>query len=336
MTTISPSEIARLGDRELLETTKRLAAIERSCTVDVIGALAEVESRKLHLRDGYSSMFDYCTRALHFSEHAAYGRIEASRLARRFPLILELLCDGSITLTTIGLLAPHLTEANHIDLLSIAKHKSKRKVEELVARRYPRPDVAASVRKLAAADRPDTEAPLEITPAVISVPPTAPSQKPAIITPLAPERYSVRLTISRAAHEHLRRAQDLLRHAIPSGDPAAVIERALARLVEDLERRKLAMVRSPRSVNSTGSQGRHVPAAVKREVWARDGGQCAFVGTDGRCQARGFLELHHAIPFADGGETTAANLQLRCRAHNAYEAEQWFELTAIDQSPGQV
>ena len=62
----------------------------------------------------------------------------------------------------------------------------------------------------------------------------------------------------------------------------------------------------------------------------------AFVGTDGRCQARGFLELHHAIPFADGGETTAANLQLRCRAHNAYEAEQWFELTAIDQSPGQV
>jgi 5-methylcytosine-specific restriction endonuclease McrA len=67
-----------------------------------------------------------------------------------------------------------------------------------------------------------------------------------------------------------------------------------------------------------------VPAAVKREVWARDDGRCAFVGTRGRCTERGFLELHHVIPFADGGATDAANLQLRCRAHNAYEADEWF------------
>ena len=62
---------------------------------------------------------------------------------------------------------------------------------------------------------------------------------------------------------------------------------------------------------------------MKREVWARDGGQCAFVGAAGRCSERGFLEYHHVIPFADGGTTDASNLQLRCRAHNAFEAEQW-------------
>jgi 5-methylcytosine-specific restriction endonuclease McrA len=58
-------------------------------------------------------------------------------------------------------------------------------------------------------------------------------------------------------------------------------------------------------------------------VWARDGGQCAFVGTAGRCTERGFLEYHHVIPFADGGETNVSNLELRCRAHNAFEAERW-------------
>ena len=67
-----------------------------------------------------------------------------------------------------------------------------------------------------------------------------------------------------------------------------------------------------------------MPASVKRAVWARDGGQCAFVGTEGRCTARGFLELHHVEPFALGGPTTIDNLQLRCRAHNAYEAEMAF------------
>jgi 5-methylcytosine-specific restriction endonuclease McrA len=65
-----------------------------------------------------------------------------------------------------------------------------------------------------------------------------------------------------------------------------------------------------------------VPAAVTREVWRRDGAQCAFVGSLGRCAERNFLQLHHVIPFARGGPTTAENLQLRCRAHNVYEAEQ--------------
>jgi 5-methylcytosine-specific restriction endonuclease McrA len=63
-----------------------------------------------------------------------------------------------------------------------------------------------------------------------------------------------------------------------------------------------------------------VPAAVRRAVWNRDGGRCAFVGSGGRCDESAFLEFHHVIPFAAGGPTTTENLELRCRAHNAYEA----------------
>jgi hypothetical protein len=73
------------------------------------------------------------------------------------------------------------------------------------------------------------------------------------------------------------------------------------------------------------SGSRHVPAAIRREVWKRDAGRCAFVGSGGRrCAERGFLEFHHVVPFADGGPTTTENLQLRCRAHNLYEAEEHF------------
>jgi hypothetical protein len=57
--------------------------------------------------------------------------------------------------------------------------------------------------------------------------------------------------------------------------------------------------------------------------------QCGFIGTNGRCNERGFLECHHVIPYASGGATTAVNLQLRCRAHNAYESEQYFGTTWV-------
>ena len=75
---------------------------------------------------------------------------------------------------------------------------------------------------------------------------------------------------------------------------------------------------------------RHIPPAVKREVWARDQSQCAFVGPVGRCTERGFLEYHHVVPFADGGEATAFNIELRCRAHNVFEDERWSGMSEDD------
>ena len=104
-------------------------------------------------------------------------------------------------------------------------------------------------------------------------------------------------------------------------------------LLEHLERMKLGHRSRPRQSSnaiatragdsaSTGS--RHIPAAVRRIVWMRDNGQCAFVGTSGRCTERGFLEFHHVVSFADGGTAGVENIQLRCRAHNQYECDEWF------------
>jgi 5-methylcytosine-specific restriction endonuclease McrA len=103
-----------------------------------------------------------------------------------------------------------------------------------------------------------------------------------------------------------------------------IFDRALTLLIEETERAKFAATARPRTSRTTGGRSRHVPAAVKRAVWKRDEGQCAFVGAEGRCTERGLLEFHHVVPYADGGPTAAENLQLRCRAHNGYESERWF------------
>jgi hypothetical protein len=64
---------------------------------------------------------------------------------------------------------------------------------------------------------------------------------------------------------------------------------------------------------------------VKREVFKRDGGQCTYTSESGhRCEARGDVEFDHVIEVARGGGSTAADVQLRCRGHNQFTAEQTF------------
>jgi hypothetical protein len=144
------------------------------------------------------------------------------------------------------------------------------------------------------------------------------------VAPLAPDRYLIRVTVSRETRDKLRRAQALLRHAVPSGDEAAILDRALTLLVEHLERRRFAETCRPRPANERCGHSRHIPAAVRRAVWKRDAGQCAFIGSEGRCAEMHFLELHHVEPYAIGGPPSVDNVQLRCRSHNAYEARLFF------------
>jgi hypothetical protein len=80
---------ARLSDAELLNEVKQLMARERQATARLIGALGELDARRLYLGEGCSSLFTYCTQVLHLSEHAAYLRIEAARAVRKWPRTAE-------------------------------------------------------------------------------------------------------------------------------------------------------------------------------------------------------------------------------------------------------
>jgi len=127
---------------------KGLVARDHDLTAQIVAHLAELDTRDVFLREGYGSLFVYCRDALGLSEWEAYNRIEVARAARRFPVILDMLAEGSVNLTAVRLLAPHLTPTNHRGVLDSARGKRKPEVEEIVARFSPQPDVAASVRRL--------------------------------------------------------------------------------------------------------------------------------------------------------------------------------------------
>jgi hypothetical protein len=335
------ASLRRLSDAELVARVKRLAARERRATALLVAHLAELSTRDVHLRAGYSSLFVYCRDALAFSEHEAYNRVEVARAVRRFPVILELLAAGSVNLTTARLLGPHLTPENHRGVLESARGKRKAEVEEIVARLAPFPEAPAFVRKLPAPrpalpppearDRAPGDPATSFAPAPAGFAPAPrltplPREVPSgEVSPLAPDRYRLQVTIGGPTLEKLRLAKDMLRHAIPSGDDAAILDRAFTSLLADLARSKFAAAENPRAPRAPAPGSRHVPADVKRAVWVRDLGRCAFVGTDGRrCNERAFVEFHHLRPFAAGGEASVENIELRCRRHNDYESRVYF------------
>lgn len=350
---------------------------EWGATARVVAHLAEFEGRRLHLPAGCPSLYAYCTTVLHLSEHAAYGRVAAARAVRRWPLILDYLDDGRLTLTAVVLVAPELSGANHRELLDTVTHRPRRWIEAWLAERRPAPPIDDRIRRLPARGADSgaggTRVPVAPPGAILhpvvappppevvpSVPPpefphpeprdaegpqpgATPADAPATrrevpspqvdpgaredrISPLDRAVYRVQFTARADTYRRLMQVRELLRHRVPDGDLGAIFDRALRLLHLELARRRYALVQggAARSAAAAVAQGppagRHIPNAVRRAVWSRDGGRCTFTGTEGRrCAATGGLEFHHRVPYARGGGATEENLELRCRAHNLYE-----------------
>ncbi len=328
-------QLTALSDDALLASLRAICGESNRLLARLLVHLGEVEERRLDLKQACSSMFDYCVRRLGMSESAAFRRIVAARLTRKFPSLLPRIERGELHLTALVLIRDLVTTSNVDELASEVAGKSKREVQEIVARRAPKPDVPTTIRKLPeppAVPSAIREAPpstlvatsLPPAKALGSPPPPPPAPKPARIEPLSESRYKVQLTASADLRAKLERATDLMRHGNPTGDIAVVIERALDVLIARLEKERLGATKRPQK-EVRPSKKKQVARAVRREVFERDGEQCTFADAEGlRCAARTLLELDHVEARALGGADDASNLRVRCRAHNRLHAEEVF------------
>jgi len=322
-------QLSHVHDSVLLRKLTSLVERDRATTATLLAYIAEVDERRLYLPAGYPSMYAYCLGELHLSEASAYKRIRAARAAREFPALLPALAEGRLHVSAVCLLAPHLAVGNVDELIVAATHQGRAELEQWLAQRFP---IAEALRFDDGVYQVPAErlVPVEFTPGRVETAELAPGRvevpsPPTRLSPLSPERYTIQVTIPAATHDKLRHAQALLGHAIPSGDIAGVLDRALDSLIGQLEKRKLGATKQPRRRPRPTRARRHVPAQVRRAVWERDQGRCTFVGDNGhRCDERVRLEFDHIDPVARGGRATVERMRLRCRAHNQFEAERAF------------
>jgi 5-methylcytosine-specific restriction endonuclease McrA len=167
------------------------------------------------------------------------------------------------------------------------------------------------------------------------------AHRPAVVEPLAPGRYKIQFTASAGLRDKLERLRGLMRASVPDGDLAAIIEQAVTEKLERLEARRFARTKAPdktlptRSSSTSGRErstvSRHIPAAVRRAVYERDGGRCRYVDEQGRrCEAREGLEFHHRHPFGFHGPHSVDEISLLCRAHNLLLAEIDYGRKSVD------
>jgi hypothetical protein len=278
--------LADVADDVLEEQLSELLCSGGRTEARIVAHLAEVDARRLSLRQG-QSLWEYCLQRLGLSESEAYYRIGAARLGQRFPLVFELLERREVHLTALTLLGKYLTDENHAALLSEARGKTKRQILEMLVQYFPKADVASELRRLPAQRE------------------TVAAGPSGVLEPLGVDRYRLQLQVTGTVLEKLERARDLMSHANPSGDLAIVVERALDALLAKLLQRRFGDTAKPKRAQAleTGTQSSvevvqssaeeprarsadskrgHVRHAVRRQVLARDGLCCSYVSPDGR------------------------------------------------------
>ncbi len=289
-------ELRHLVDEVLLHDTKTLVGHEREIMSHVLHHLREIERRKLYADLGHSSMFAYCTIDLKYSSDQAQRRICASRLLAVLPEIEKSLDDGSLNLTTLGMAnnyfnQHHLLLEDQKNVLEIIANKSKRQVEKILARDTSHAPDSASLRCY--------------------------SKTQTKVTLVLNDTVVARLKELQALFSHSKKrelpelidflcTQELERRK-KSANKLPTIK------VPNKNSAKIATASGPRIPALAAS--RKIPAAIKKQVWARAQGKCQYP----KCSSQHFLQIHHRTPYALGGTHTAANLKLLCHAHHARE-----------------
>ena len=339
-------EIKKLSDAELVSKLNILTTEERKITMEILHYLQEVEARRLYLARGFSSLIEYCIKALHYSEGAAYRRINAMRMIKTVSEVKKSLEMGTLSLSNAARVQNFLnmekksknyTKQEKLELLKKVEQKSTRDCEKVLSAISPREHNAEKTRILT-----PTETELRITlssetldkihkiknlcshkninpsyaeliamMADIALEKLDPLKQKSKQKPkLKPTQQLLKFQKSKEAFQHQKREESL-----PDQRSKEEIRQqdALANAAS-----------APKLAQKDNMQKRYIPKAVKTFIWKRDRGQCTYIDsvTQKKCNSSFQVQIDHIRPLALQGKTEIENLRLLCAQHNRFAAIQ--------------
>jgi len=301
------NEINEISNTELTERISILQSKERSVVLKFLIHLGEFDKRRLYLKQGYSSLFDYCTRKLNLSEGSAFRRITAARFLRDYPKCGVSFLTGEITLCSIVASAKAIksAKAGVTDIIG----KSAIEVKSLMATVDPVSKPKEVIKKIVVAPkiRPKSES-LELF-KYNSV-----DTGPEIKTPIIPEtRYEIKFSVTKDVFNKIQSLKSKLSNKLGN-------DLSLENIFTELINKSLSpgTTRKGKPFHKPANENlRYIPASIKREVLDRDNSQCSYVSPDGvSCTQKHYLHLDHIKPFGIGGKSSKDNLRVLCAAHN--------------------
>ena len=315
--------IKELSDKKLVEVFGESVKEERKVTLLVLELVAEMDSRKLYLKHGYSSLFVYLTTELNYSEGATHRRIASARAVNAYPEVKEMLLDGRLSLTNLSMLSKELTEENKDKLLSLASYKSTRELEKLLldykpAKKKMREKIKPVVVKKELRTTPlfDTKIKQESENHF--------RRRSSSQTQEVEKRLNLSFSVPEETQSLIDEAKQVLSGKLPKG---ASLEDLFVAGLESIiaGHKKKTKSLGTRKSRKSKKRTRHIPNDIRKAVLERDEYKCSFKAENGKvCGCNWNIEVDHIVPFADGGEHLLENLRVLCGSHHQYVTEKRF------------
>jgi hypothetical protein len=315
--------LKNLSNANLLNGIKVIVCKERNATFKVLDYLREIESRHLHLEEGYSSMFEFCLKFLGYDESQTQGRLSAMRLMCERPSIEPKVSSGELSLSALSKakstfnkmakFSEALSASNKIEILKTLENKSIR----------------------------DCEAEL------IKVCPEVIPNKLETQRCLTENLSEVKLILKKDLLSKISKLKELLSHKKPNLTTTELINYLVSERLEKIDsgakKRTMTKVQKITKIKAQGKDpandllnaplhapehvktqkpNRYISTETRKQVWVKNGHQCSFVNLEAkrRCNSRFRLEIDHIKPFAVGGSNLLDNLRLLWKAHNLQQA----------------
>ena len=309
--------VSALSDDRLLARTKELSGIEHHLEVVVIDHLREIQKRRLYLRSGFSSLFDYAVRELGYSDAAAWRRIKAMRLCADVEGVRERLRNGTMTLNAAAQLQ------NAFDRQERKKERAARSApggagfgaaaqsqegsaRPRLAERKPAPVLDPEARR-ELVEQASGKSSREVMQLLAEVDPelAAPADR---VRPLGGGRWELKAVIDDECRRGLERLKGLLSHV----DPHLTMGQLMGRLVrEGLDRHDPS--RPPRGRRAASAKGAEQTSAPKTQA----------------ASARGAAPAAKQEAGADGAAPSAAKVSAQAAAQPGEEAADRPDTSAV-------
>ncbi|WP_413581679.1 HNH endonuclease [Bdellovibrio sp. HCB288] len=307
-------DLTSISNSELLNRVERLARGERKITHLILWHLVEVESRRLYLDLGFTSLFKYMTGHLQYSEDAAYRRLQASRLLKKVPQIEKSIESGELNLSQLN------------------------QVQKCISKAMAGGAVVSAEQAESVLEQIQNKNSFE-TQKVLAVEFNQPILEREILKPQRNDSFRMEITFSEEQMADLKQVRDLLSHILPNPTWAELIsyltksqiQKRLGKEIVKSELKGELNIVEPRSfeeatkVKSNSNIGlnkrKHLKLTLRRRLLKKSNFQCEFNYDDGkRCSSKFQLQVDHRLPLALGGADEESNLRILCSAHNLSEA----------------
>ncbi|HVK61467.1 MAG TPA: HNH endonuclease signature motif containing protein [Bdellovibrionales bacterium] len=289
-------EIVSFKKRSALKIHKDAMATAKNIKTEYIrmfDILLEVESHQIYFDFEIPSLHDYCVELLELSNQVAKDFGVVVRKALEVPELAAAIRSGKLTISKARKICPVLDQKNHREWIDLSIHCSCRDIERTVAMANPKAAIYESMKYVSG------------------------------------DALEFRMGVSENWTEELQRTKDLLsqklKRAVSSEEALFILMREYNQKNDPVEKAKRAQTKKSKKLSlvnteakkETSSRTRYRSAEIEHRVDLRDLNQCVYVDKNGkRCGSKRWLEKHHILEFANGGDHSPDNLETLCWAHH--------------------